>query len=1062
MSAPPAPSRPIAEDVGIGAAKAGASFVQGADVLGTMNRMEKGDLKPGQTPNLLDAANPLKAMHTIAGDKTDWTGDTTPKPSETPDWTGMSPAQREEANQPQNYMQKVGQTAAIVGANVLPFAGDAIKGGAARVGDALTPREPTPEETVQQATDVASQKAAEQQANLDTFKKIFTEHAEQNKTLEAALRAGDTSRAGRPTTPLDTLATFNSRPNVLSTLNGHKLGTMAWVEEAATRMKDVSKKVSDVVAKTVRTPGKGGARMVAANSKTSTSPSSIERDAITAMSTDGELTKAPDFAHEVATAVTNILEKYPSKFDNKTLDDFRVGANTQSQKYWDAVNNAEGKGSPPPMSAAKAKAYSVLGKVFRARLVKNVPETADLIPQLQDLIAAKEYAQKIHMSGVGMSTERRAGIDIAAGSAAAAIPGIGPFAAIPAAFAADRAMTMALRQKYTRYRGHNTNSTTNAITPTNPIPPTLPEGAAPVNDHPGFDPKASGAAPETDITKNPQAGFVKNPFADYFNNAKGLNADQIQAKHPDIQLKRDVPAKDIHGNPVKIPEGEILTPYVLKGDKVMLKDGQTYTVSKNQYQNIKNNSVVEGEMPKEFAPELKGLEETVHMGTGTGERGGSTAKFQQYTLPGGKNYKEILVKAPQGKPELTIEPDGNNWIARNQFGKMVQQIPGSSAKTAQEALAYAQHEDSVPSRPDKGMAGEPTFTDPHWGEKNAITSLRLNEHTLPDGKTATFLEEEQSDWARAVRKEQKQVEGGFREPDMGGDHALSPTHPLLDQHTEIGIKRALQEAVNNGSDYFAWINGEQTSARYNLATHVESIKWQPQGPGHTLVSIEPKDSGSDIQVWVDTATGKISDKMHGHNQPDSWMGKPLDHVIGKGAADKVMAGIDKKGELSGEGLSFGGEWAKNLYDKQIPNIVKNLTGGKVETLDMGLPIGKNDTRFALEHGEGDLTPQNMKVDQVVMRIKGGQHVDYVITKVLGSGKFEAISEEKYHAIMDTKPSEHIFGMSPDEYAQSMVEKSAEPFDLTQKMSKGQQAIRLTPDIINRIKGLPQELKRPAK
>ena len=76
---------------------------------------------------------------------------------------------------------------------------------------------------------------------------------------------------------------------------------------------------------------------------------------------------------------------------------------------------------------------------------------------------------------------------------------------------------------------------------------------------------------------------------------KGMTAQDIMQKFPDIQLKRDVPATDIYGNKIKIPEGEALTPYELKGNKVLLQDGGTYIVSKNQYQNIKGQSVSAGE-----------------------------------------------------------------------------------------------------------------------------------------------------------------------------------------------------------------------------------------------------------------------------------------------------------------------------------------------------------------------------------------------------------------------------------------------------------------------------------
>ncbi len=165
-----AQARPAIADVGIGAAKTAANFVEQGDVLGTMNRLAKGDtsdLNTNKIPNMIDAANPLKTMHSLSGDMKDWTGrDTSVTPSENPDWSGTSPAQRAQMEQPSNYNQKVGQSAAIVAANVLPIVAPGLKSAAGGLKEALTPKPPTPEETAmqqQKATEVASQ---ERQAKI--------------------------------------------------------------------------------------------------------------------------------------------------------------------------------------------------------------------------------------------------------------------------------------------------------------------------------------------------------------------------------------------------------------------------------------------------------------------------------------------------------------------------------------------------------------------------------------------------------------------------------------------------------------------------------------------------------------------------------------------------------------------------------------------------------------------------------------------------------------------------------------------------------------------------------
>lgn len=112
--------------------------------------------------------------------------------------------------------------------------------------------------------------------------------------------------------------------------------------------------------------------------------------------------------------------------------------------------------------------------------------------------------------------------------------------------------------------------------------------------------------------KKPVQAFQQenmDEFAPILRGTKGLTADDIMQTYPNIKLKRDVPATTLDGEKVMIPEGEKLTPYELKGNKILLQDGETYIVSKNQFQNIKGQSVVaEG---KPFAPELDGVEETI-------------------------------------------------------------------------------------------------------------------------------------------------------------------------------------------------------------------------------------------------------------------------------------------------------------------------------------------------------------------------------------------------------------------------------------------------------------------
>lgn len=422
--------------------------------------------------------------------------------------------------------------------------------------------------------------------------------------------------------------------------------------------------------------------------------------------------------------------------------------------------------------------------------------------------------------------------------------------------------------------------------------------------------------------------------------AKGLSAEDIIAKHPNINLKREVPVTDVYGNKKVIPTGEALTPYELKGNKVLLQDGETYIVSKSQAQNVMNNAI-SGEA-KPFAPELKGTGETTlnskkgltpterqrfneldKMDRATFEKtpglftewenlkrkltGFDNTKYSSYQLPEGKNYKEILIKAPESKSKA---------MSFEEFKNM-----------SDEPMAVGQldYQDYLKEYKKGNEVGAGTFKSSHWDEPNVLSHLRLNERTYK-GKPVTFMEELQSDWAREARKEGSTV----------------PKNEMLKNWQELSVKRALQEAVNNKSDYFSWINGEQTSARYNLAKQLEYINWKTSQSGLRTLTLRELEGGNPMHINIDEKGIVRSSDL-----PDA-IGKPINEVFGKGLADKIME--KESGTLKGEGLKFGGEWANNLYDKQVPNIVKDLTGATPEKMDMGLPIEKNtETTGSLAH-----------------------------------------------------------------------------------------------------------------
>lgn len=444
---------------------------------------------------------------------------------------------------------------------------------------------------------------------------------------------------------------------------------------------------------------------------------------------------------------------------------------------------------------------------------------------------------------------------------------------------------------------------------------------------------------------------------------------------PDLKTKREVSMKDVAGNKFTVPEGTVLKPKVNdKGQAIVKVGNKEYTVPKNQYDNLKGQS--DRAVAEPFAPELEGTKVTVRgaedmsaearllMEDEIGEgltfeealeqvsmnaESNVATKYDQYTLPGGKDYREILVQAPEKTENL-------DEMSKKMFRAKFYQLTESEQAQVSTRINHLNQSENYKSS--------------HWEEPNVLFHLRMNDRTW-NGKKVTFMEELQSDWARdgrgkgflgtpvdtkgwTAKKAEQYGEPFWKIEKADGEHfyylpydkaktakeaieqsvktketvtqGAVPNNPLLKNWQIPATKKALLDAVERDADVFAWINGAQTSERYKLSTQVEKIRWDNVA-GDKVINIDAK-QGDVIQIEIDD-TGTVIKSEKG-----DWKGKRLDEVLGKGMADSIMS--KQSGTLEGEGLNFGGEWAHNLYDKQVRDIVKKLTGAEVKQADMGL------------------------------------------------------------------------------------------------------------------------------
>ena len=334
-------------------------------------------------------------------------------------------------------------------------------------------------------------------------------------------------------------------------------------------------------------------------------------------------------------------------------------------------------------------------------------------------------------------------------------------------------------------------------------------------------------------------------------------------------------------------------------------------------------------------------------------------KYGKYTLPGGENYREVLLTLP-GTFEFLNDADRRRDSASSLSDKLERDgVSDDDPRwiAAQEEYVKADAAREAAYARAQGM-DEIKYQSSHWDQANILAHIRVNDRTDSDGKRVLFVEEVQSDWGqegkkkgfndreRSVQTELRragwtidQGEDGIwvvldRDGDAMGD---GPTREIALERSGAGarnvpaipaapfvtktegwlnlaLKRIAMLAVEGGYDKVAFINGDQSADRYDLSKKVNYIQWNP---GHTatrkLISLETTD-GKDLGITVQD--GVVEDSSIGAN------GKPLDEVLGKEVAKKIL-GADS-GTLRGLDLKMGGEGMKTFYDQIVPQAISKL------------------------------------------------------------------------------------------------------------------------------------------
>jgi hypothetical protein len=350
-------------------------------------------------------------------------------------------------------------------------------------------------------------------------------------------------------------------------------------------------------------------------------------------------------------------------------------------------------------------------------------------------------------------------------------------------------------------------------------------------------------------------------------------------------------------------------------------------------------------------------------------------KFQQYTLPGGENYREVLITLPNENQKL-IDAEQKartayRWAVKNDATEAEQNTTRNALVRATKAL-----EDSRSSQ----------YKSSHWDAPNVLAHIRVDDRVDAEGRRVLFLNEIQSDFAQegrkkgfrsatdprpaqdALRAAESEIDVKYADyvrEELRGEikvdkledmvrHEVSST-PLGDKARHVGdyerirelfladeaeqekinkalpaapfvqstnawvglaLKRAIMIAIKNGQDKVAWVTGEQAAGFFDLSKQVDEI------------GIERHGDLFDVFASREQADGMMTRVIE---ERDVTV-KKLEEIVGK---DIAKAAIEKNQRtFRGNDLKVGGSGMGAFYDTIVPqvanDVLKKIGGGKVE------------------------------------------------------------------------------------------------------------------------------------
>lgn len=345
--------------------------------------------------------------------------------------------------------------------------------------------------------------------------------------------------------------------------------------------------------------------------------------------------------------------------------------------------------------------------------------------------------------------------------------------------------------------------------------------------------------------------------------------------------------------------------------------------------------------------------------------------YSRYQLPGGQNYREIVLTSDTAAPYTSSHfEDIPNYVAHMRVNERA--LPVTTDVGAVRAKVAA----AMGTRPENLGSGAPEY----GVQKGLITPQEASDWSKAAGfnnkyaqmpgtdRLGLFIEEIQSDRHQQARDKgyaqtREEWLAFYTAPDgkevplnygNSKENALSgvesgwkglveiqtrktkewsegiPDAPFRKDWSLQMFKRGLRDAVASGKEWIGWTTGIEQVKRYEneFRKSVDTIRWNDEGLKHNVVAIK---DGQNVFSGRFDSDGKGLQLFNGEEAS-------LSDVVGKDIAAQIIKGEGKargvdEAEWSGNDLTIGGEGMKGFYDQILPAEVQKYVkqwGGEVK------------------------------------------------------------------------------------------------------------------------------------